>query len=82
MKLISLKTSKSGKNQVLGLLSDVEVQTPMGIMRRTRIYNAIIKETDLVVGDEVDINLNDFEVEVHDYTNPETGEITRSYWLR
>ena len=82
MKLISLKTSKSGKNQVLGLLSDYEVETPMGIMRRTRIYNAIIKETDLVVGDEVDIDLNDFEVEVHDYTNPETGVITKSYWLR
>ena len=82
MKLISLKTSKSGKNQVLGLLSDYEVETPMGIMRRTRIYNAIIKETDLVVGDEVDIDLKDFEIEVHDYTNPETGEITKSYWLR
>lgn len=82
MKLISLKTSKSGKNQVLGLLSDYEVQTPMGIMRRIRIYNVIIKETDLVVGDEVDIDLKDFEVEKHDYTNEETGVITRSYWLR
>lgn len=82
MKVIAKKNSKSGKSQVLGLLNDDIITTPLGTMRRTRIYNIALQTTELEVGDEVDVDLADFRIEESEYVNPDTGEMSKSYWLR
>lgn len=81
--LSSLKESESGKNDVLSIRVDVVKDVGFTKAKTTRFYNMIADKgvTTAKVGDEIEINLADFDIEVSKLTYQDGSEHD-SMWLK
>ena len=86
MKLIVSKKSAITKNgnAILSLKSPetLLVKTPFGMKKQSKFYlMAVDFEGSANVGDEADININDYKVEERPIVNGESGEVTNLSWI-
>ena len=76
--IFDVKSSKSGKHDVLTLQGSVSKQTAFGIALATRFYNVLLESGSctLPIGEEIDIDLNDYTLETSQLDN------NICYWLK
>lgn len=73
----------SNGNKIVKLQNRQEVETPLGVMRSSETYYAAVKADQVAVevGQEIEIDMELFNVTEREFALPETGEIVMLKWL-
>lgn len=78
----SLKTSDSGKSDILSLRANISKKTALGTVTAIRFFNLRLEigSCKLVEGEEIDLDMSDYQQEESVFTK-EDGTKTSSFWL-
>jgi len=77
-----IKTSKSGKTDIVVLQTTTTVKTLVGLQEQKKFYNISVQKDSATVDidQEIELDLNDFEIRKSEYIK-EDGTKTISLWL-
>jgi len=82
-KVVSIGDVTSNGNRIVKMQNKIEVATPMGTMRRSETYYAAVKDGDVAVkvDDQIELELESFRVTERPFVHPETQEEIMLKWL-
>lgn len=81
--IVNIGDLTSNGNRIVKMQSKVETKTVLGTMRRSETYYAAIKDGEVAVklDDEIEVDPSNFRITERPFVHPETNEEIMLKWL-